>query len=252
MTACIVRYTAVAAVLILSTTAHAAVAPYFDRSDFTANLSGLQADLDFDDQSAGVIAGSSLPTTIAATGLPGVSVGFPATVPDPFGTETIVPAIIASSADNPTTSAPNTLGTDDADNFNTFVAGSTIDLSFSETIYGLGLQLITPDAMETGDVRLILGGLGEVALDASKGMLLGNFGGADFFSYFIGGLDEAGTGFTTAQLAYGASTPDGAFLFNLDDFTLDTAAAPLPSSLLLLAAGLVSVFAHRRSARRAR
>jgi len=228
------------AALGLGVGAEAGMVPYTDRAAFLGVLSGPAAIINFDAETAGLIGGQTL---MGQPALPAIGVTFPATVPDPVGSAIIQPAVVAdNNGSNPTSSPPNSLGTDDAGNYHTFIAGSAFELLFTDNLAAFGLDLISPDGLADGDFRLEAG-LAAVSLVVGDRSLLGNFGGADYYSYFLGLRDDTGAGFGSVALRYAANT-DGAFLFNLDDLIL--APVPTPATLLLVLGGGLSFFARRR------
>ena len=85
------------------------------------------------------------------------------------------------------------------------------------------------------------------SLSLASGQSLGVSNGREYFAYFLGIVGAAG--FTQASLSYGGTTPDGGFLFNLDDLHI---AVPEPGHGAGLLAGCIALWGlgrHRRQRR---
>lgn len=136
-----------------------------------------------------------------------------------------------------TTSGVKSLGTDDRD----FLAdGDLLDLSFAPR-RGLGVYVLSSDALLDGDIRLTVGSTVASLVAASPQVGLG--GGR--FAWFLGVQSDDGATFTSASLTtHGGG---GAFNYNLDDFvTVSVAAVPEPSSIGLLAFASILTTGFRR------
>lgn len=170
------------------------------------------------------------------SGGPDVGITFPGTVTDSTGTTLHLRVVEDAGGSNPTASPAHSLGVDDPGNFNTITAGTTVTLGLTAPVNAFGLSFITPDGLLDGDIRLAVGG-GLAALAVNDRVLLGNFGGADYYAYFLGVVD--GAGFNSASIQYDPALSGGEFLFNADDLTV--VAVPEPGTPVLFAAGLLAL-----------
>jgi hypothetical protein len=177
------------------------------------------------------------------------TINFPDTVDDVAGDpgETLSLMVVDDIGDNPTSSPNQSLGTNDIGNYDLLIAGTEVPLSFSTTVSGIGLSIITPEPPGTfllnSEVQLVVPGEATATLNLADGQLLGNFDGDDYYAYFLGVI--AFDAITTATLSYNPATPDGSFLFNIDDILV----VPEANASLLLMAGLAGLLAldNRRS-----
>jgi hypothetical protein len=133
-----------------------------------------------------------------------------------------------------TTSPSNYLGVGTVDG--TFLNGELFIMDFASPVTALGLYIIgAPDANVQGDFSLAVPGIGGLSN-----------GGVDLFladgdAYFLGIIDPAG--FSQAIVIGGSascSQPNCQYVWNVDDITTVAApAVPEPSTLLLVAPGVV-------------
>ena len=136
-----------------------------------------------------------------------------------------------------TTSGTKSLGTDDRDMLQD---GDSLDLSFSPRT-GVGLYIISRDALFDGDVRLTVSGTPASLVSAASQINLGAGG----LAWFLGVQSNDGATFTSASLTtHGGG---GAFYYNLDDI-VSVVTVPEPNSLCLLAiaAGFAIRFRDRK------
>lgn len=226
--------------LLLSGTA-AEATPYYSEADFLANLPPLSTtSVDFDSLTAGSI--------VSGTSLNGVN--FQASVTDPFGATHQLMAV--GSGDSPTRSGTgNSLGTDDAANFYGIQANTPLDFTFDNAIDALGMFFLTPDTMLDGDI-LLTAGAESVALSVATRELIGNFGGNDWYAYFLGVTTNAA--FSTASISYGPDTEGVPFIGTIDDvisrvFQTSPEPQPLPEpdtwALFLLGGGMLALGRRR-------
>ena len=197
--------------------ASAALVAHTDPIEFQNALRGTAITQDFDALVAGVISGTALPLS-SAGGSPLATVTMPSSIPDPFGGASFDAAVVANDGadSNPTRSLPNSLGSTDAGNYNTLVAGTSVGFSFSSFLSGFGAWVVTPDDLLDGDVSLHAGGA-VTSLAVADRAALGSFGGIDYFGYFLG---MTSTGVIDDFLEVEFRSPvevTGAFLYNLDD-----------------------------------
>lgn len=217
-------------------------APFTDKTAFLNALPGAAGVLNFDSLAGGTDLSGATQTV---SGGPGTGIVFPAAVTDLGGTTLHLRVVENVGGSNPTTSPANSLGTDDGGNFNTIIAGVAISLGFTSPVNAFGLSFITPDTLLDGDIRLIAGG--ETAtLAVSDKTLLGNFGGTDYYAYFLGLTN--GAGFSSANIGYDPALTGGEFLYNADDLTVAVNNnLPEPCTSALLSAGLLALaFGGRR------
>jgi hypothetical protein len=207
----------------------AAPQAYTDSAAFLAALPGVATTVDFDAVAAGttIASGGSIDGLTLTYSLGGTSLAI--TDGTSFGA-----APSAASA----TSSPNFLGTDDADHLQD---GDAFTLSFVSG-KGIGLFVLTRDAMEDGDVTLTAGGATASLLAAAVEQTLADGSAV----YFLGVLEPAG-GVASAVMDY-PSDSETNFLINVDDVIL----VPEPAQLLMLlagAAGLAGLARLRRADR---
>ena len=130
---------------------------FTDASAFQTAIAGLPAGtLDFESVPANTllsVAGLTQPVITA----PPVGITFPASVPDVLGG----PALDLE-VNGLTSPGSHVLGTDDPGNFDQFVAGTSLALSFTAPVLGFGLTLISVDTpgvtLLDGDLELLAGG----------------------------------------------------------------------------------------------
>lgn len=138
----------------------------------------------------------------------------------------------------PTTSSANLLGTNDGDMLQD---GDDFSLSFASS-NGIGMFFISADTMYDNDITLTAGGV-SARLFASDRVSLGlDDDDYEWFSYFIGIVDEDAT-FTNSDIA---TTGGGYFLYNVDDIITSTP-VPEPQALLLFVSGLIALAGVRRN-----
>ncbi len=206
------------AVFAIAPTAAAVPQTYTDSAAFLAALPGAATTVDFDAVAAGttVASGGSIGGLTVTYSLGGVSLA----VTD--GTSFGAAPVAASS-----TSSPNFLGTDDADHLQD---GDALTLSFASGT-GIGLFVLTRDAMEDDDVTLTAGGATASLLAAAVEQTLADGSAV----YFLGVLDPAG-GVASAVVDY-PSDGETNFLINVDDVIL----VPEPAQMLFLLAGVAGL-----------
>lgn len=198
---------------------NAALLTFTDQASFLGALPGAVNTLDFDSVAAGTTIGDG-----DTEG--GITFNYP--LLNSFGVQMQVSDVFL------TTSGTNSLGTDDAD---VFQSGDDFSLSFGP-VNAIGMHFITADEMFDNDIVLSAGS-GSVALSvAAAGADLGDTG----IPFFLGIIDTENT-FMSASIS---SFCCGAFLFNVDDIT--TAVVPIPGALWLFASGLIGLFAARKKA----
>lgn len=224
--------------IALATTGQSAwAAPVTSITAFLAGISGTVGSLNFDTVAADTdLSGSSL----AFQGGYGISLQFPASMSDENGFA-VRPKVIGG---NPSSSSPNSLGTDDIDNFNLFTAGTRFSLGLNLKVSAFGLSIITPDQMFDDDIRLLAGG-DITSLSVADRSNLGNFGGVDYFAYFLG-VVNAGP-FDTVAIDYGPFVVGGPFLYSIDDIRVaDATSVSEPGSSALVALALTAGVCGRR------
>lgn len=211
---------------------------YTDPSAFLNALPGPAGILNFDALAGGTDLSG---VTLNVTGGPGTGIRFPDSVLDWQGWELHLQVV----AGNPTSSPGNSLGTLDPANFNTISGGTFINLELTSPVDAVGLTFITPENMDDDAIRLIAGTETASLLVADR-TLVGTFGGNPYYAYFLGIVGSSA--FNLAAIRYGSGT-GGAFLYNLDDLTLATAATatPVPGPALLILGGALA--ARRRRPR---
>lgn len=195
----------------------AALVSHTDLGSFQSALRGVTAGQDFDALTPGVVSGTDLPLSVPGGG-DVATVTMPSSIPDPFGGADFDIAVVANDASdsNPTRSLLNSLGSTDAGNFNTFVAGTEVGFSFSRSLTGFGGWVVTPDALLDGDVSLHAGAA-TASLSVADRAALGSFGGLDYFGYFLG-ITSDGVATDLLQVEFRSPVEvTGAFLYNLDD-----------------------------------
>jgi hypothetical protein len=213
---------------------------YSDQAAFLAAALGTVSTLDFESLTPGTdLSGASVP--VGPT-----SITFPLDVDDVAGDpgETLNLMVAVDAGDNPTASPSQSLGTNDIGNYDLLIAGSEILFTFTAPLSGLGLSIITPEAPGTflldDDVQLVVPGQATAVLELSAGQLVGNIDGDDYYAYFVGVISDEEI--TAATLSYAGATPDGSFLFNIDDIVV----VPEPEATTLLMIGVAALFALDR------
>lgn len=140
-----------------------------------------------------------------------------------------------------TTSPSNSLGTNDGSG--AFFSGDEFTITFDQTMYAVGLYVIS--SAELFDNDLIL----STSSDLSVGNLESSYTQLDDFglAYYIALIeDDPNLGFNSITLSSG--TPDLDFLFNVDDITV--AAVPLPAAAWLFGSGLLFLAGFNRRPRK--
>ncbi|MFO1429217.1 MAG: hypothetical protein U1F76_03620 [Candidatus Competibacteraceae bacterium] len=223
-----------AALLLTICSVQSQATAFTDKSAFLTALPGPAGVLNFDSLSGGLNLSG---TTQTVTGGPGTGITFPASVTDWQGYTHQLQVVANVGNNNPTTSNPNSLGTDDAGNYNTIVGGTVIDLDLTSPVNAFGLSFITPDTMYNDDIRLVVGG-DTASLVVGNRTLVGNFNGSDYYAYFLGVIES--TGFSSASIQYGPGVSGGPFLYNADDLTVAATSTviPEPGTLALLLGGV--------------
>jgi arylsulfatase A len=185
-----------------------------------------------------------------------ISVTFPSAVPDVVADlpgATLDLLVVDHTGDNPATSGTHTMGTDDLGNYDSIIGGTDLLFEFPSPLLAFGLTIITPevpnDSLMQGDLELSVPGIATIPLHLPSIGLVGSLNGVNYYGFFLGIVSPDETTFTTATLSTPAGVPDGAFLYNLDDFT----AAPEPSPGVLLIAGVAGLWSLKaRRGRRSR
>ena len=218
-----VRSLAVIALLLLSAVAEASPTTYTSAGAFFGALSGPPQILNFDSLSPHTAINTQAGITFT------YSFGPQLEVRNDFGT----------------TSPSNYLGVSTVDG--TFLNGELFIMDFASPVTALGLYIIgAPDANVQGDfgIATLVGGL----TNGSPDQFL-----SDGDAYFLGIIDPAG--FSQAFVIGGnpsCSQPNCQYVWNVDDITTVAApAVPEPSTLLLVAPGVVG-FARMAWRRRRR
>ncbi len=138
-----------------------------------------------------------------------------------------------------TTSGLNYLSTDDGLGF---LGGDSLTITFDQTLFAIGLYIITDSFLLDGDVTLTTNN----SQEASNS----EFSDTDVFlfdaeAFFIGLIeDDLSQGFNSITL----TSLDEGFLFTIDDITAATVTAPvpLPAAFGLFSLGLFSLGFLRR------
>jgi hypothetical protein len=210
-----------AALLSTLPQSHCAIIAYTDRTAFDAALGGLgytPSTLNFDSETAGSLIAS------------GSSVGDTTFTYNFGGPQLLISDVYA------TTSGANFLGTDDGNA--ALQDGDDFAMSFAARS-AVGMYLISADPLFDGDIQLTTGTSTASLVAANIQQTL--FDGSNVF--FLGLIDNSST-FTSAALS--THGPGGAFLYNVDDIVLASAAVPEPSSVVALASGAVGIALGRR------
>jgi hypothetical protein len=221
---------------------------FTDPAAFALAVGGT-ATLTFESLSGGAVVSGSTQTP------PGTSAGIVLPAPladvlDPGGPALSL-IVVADAGDNPAASGTKSLGLDDPGNFDTFTAGSHLGFQFTAPVHAFGLTLVTPEepgaALFNGDALLLAPGAATTSLSLADGVLLGSFGGREYRAYFLGVV--AAAPFTSATLAFGASTPASGFFYNVDDLVVPLP-EPAPPAALLAGAAFTGWLRRRRAGRR--
>jgi PEP-CTERM motif len=224
----------------------ATAAPVTSLSAFLAAAPGPVGVLDFE----GLAPGTDLSgATHWVEGGPGTGVTFPAFALD-FQDLTVRLQVAQNmGGSNPTTSGLNSLGTDDAGNFNLLGAGTGFSLRMTDKVHAFGMSFITPDDMRDDDIRLSADG-DLATLEVAQRSVVDVVAGVTYYAYFLGLVSSVG--FDQVTIGYGPDVLGGPFLYNIDDIRVSraTTAVPEPGSLALsaLAFGLMGAAALRRRA----
>lgn len=234
---------ALASLFLLCRAALAMPGAYTDPAAFGAAAPGPLTAVDFESVTPGPPVSSS---TLVP---PGTTTGI--TLPGPVadvldaGGPALALVVVEDATNNPALSGVRSLGIEDAGNFDAATAGTTLAFTFTQPVEAFGLTLITPEepgqALFDADATLAVPGEATAALALSAGQPLGTFGGRAYSAYFLGVV--GGGPFSSATLAFGGSTPDSGFFFNVDDLVI-----PVPEAgrLASLAAGGACVLALAR------
>ena len=194
------------------TSAQAATTLYNSEADFLSDLGGASTTYNFDSNTAGAIIadGDTLDGATFSYSLSGA--GNPSILIDNFFD---------------TTSPNNYLGTDDGSG--AFVSGDSFTITFDQTMYAIGLYVISADLIFDDDFTIT----------TSSGLTVNNFGLPDITlsdgdAYYFGLIeDDVNQGFDSITL----SSQDFGFLFNVDDITVS--AVPVPAAVWLFGSGLL-------------
>jgi hypothetical protein len=222
-----------------------AATPFTDEAAFIGAAGGPVSTLDFELLMPGLDL-SGLSVAVGST-----FITFPIDVDDVAGNpgDKLNLMVVEDLGDNPTRSPIQSLGTNDIGNHDLLISGTEIPLSFTTAVYGIGFSIVSPEPPGTflldHEVELVVPGHATAALELVDGLLLGNFGGHDYYEYFIGVISA--TPILDATLSYDGATPDGSFLFNVDDILV--VPEPHTNVLLLSGATLLLVLARGRSGR---
>lgn len=201
------------ALLLGSTTAHAAVTTYSSQDDFLSDLTKPSVTLDFESFSSGDL----IPSGSSSNGV---------TITYDFGGANLM---VDDFYD--TTSPFNYLGTDDDYTDYALYGGDSITVTFDKAMYAFGLYLISADEIYDDDFTITTN-RGQIASNLSVvDMAL-----ADGEAYYLGLIEsDLGQGFTSVTF----SSFEDEYLFNIDDITVS--AVPEPSTWLLFSLGLLGV-----------
>lgn len=200
----------VSVLTFFATHAHASSTAYFAQDSFLNALSNVVTH-DFDSTTAGTLI-SSGDTLNGAT----------------FSYSLIGSGSASILVDNVfgTTSATNYLGTDDGSG--AFVGGDSFTITFDQTIYAIGLYIISADLIFPGDFTITTNGGQSVSSVATSDVTL-----VDGEAYFLGLIEsDLSLGFDSITLT---STVAG-YLFNVDDISI--APVPLPAAFWLFGGAL--------------
>lgn len=211
-----------ATLLIAVYSAHGQATAFTDKDAFLNALPGPAGVLNFE----GLVGVTNLSgSTQLVTGGLGTGIIFPSTVTDEWGVTHQLWVVENVNDSNPTTSPSHSLGTDDTDNNQLIVAGTPITLGLTSPFNAFGLSFITPDELFDGDIQLVAGG-DTASLAVNDRTLLGNFGGTDYYAYFLGII--TGTAFSSVAIQYGPAVSGGPFLYNADDIMVAVIATGVP------------------------
>lgn len=241
------RFLLLCATLALGTPtlSQAATISFTDASAFQTAIAGLPSGtLDFESIAADtLLSAAGLTQPVIAS--PPAGITFPASVVDVLGGPNLNLEVNGLN-----TPGSHVLGTDDPGNFDAFIGGTSLSMSFTAPVLGFGLTVISGDtpgvALLDGDLELLAGG-GTAVLSLADKVFLGNVnvvgGGPQqtVYAYFLGVTSD--TPFSNASLGVGAGVPNAAFFYYLDDMV---AAVPEPSTALLLGLGLLGLLGLAR------
>ena len=194
------------------TSAQAATTSYSSEAAFLAALSGPVTTYNFDSSTVGTtinqgdtINGATFTYSLGAPGNPSI--------------------LIDNFFD--TTSPDNYLGTDDGSG--AFLSGDEITITFDETMYAIGMYVISADLIFADDFTITTNNSQVVSNIATPDIIL-----SDGDAYFIGLIeDDFSQGFDSITL----SSFDAGYLFNVDDISV--APVPVPAAVWLFGSGLL-------------
>jgi hypothetical protein len=206
------------------TSAQAVTTTYHSEASFLSALGGTGITQNFDSSTAGTIIASGdtlngATFTYTLSGNPNPSI----LIDDFFDT----------------TSSANYLGTDDGSG--AFVGGDAFTITFDQTMYAIGLYVISADLILDDDFTITTNGGQSVNNIEISDVLL-----SDGEAYYIGLIeDDFNLGFDSITL----SSVTDEYLFNVDDITV--APVPLPAAVWLFGSGLLCLtgFSCRKSRR---
>lgn len=191
--------------------AQAATTYYHSETDFLSALGGTGVTQNFESSAAGtviadgdVLDSATYSYTLAGPGSPSIIID------DFYGT----------------TSANNYLATDDGSG--AFVGGDSFTITFDQTMYAIGLYVISADLILDDDFTIT----------TSSGQTVNNIWTSDALlsdgeAYYLGLIeDDFSQGFDSITL----SSADFDFLYNVDDITVS--AVPVPAAIWLFGSGL--------------
>lgn len=232
------------ALLLTVFSLHSQATTFTDQSAFLSSLVEPPGVLSFDSLTGGSILSGTHQSVLTESGQPLTTITFAPSVTDYMGLAHQLLVVANENGSNPTTSGFNSLGVSDPGNFNTIIGGTNIPFELSSQVNAFGLFVITPDQLFNDDIHLVAGG-NTASLLADDRSLVGNFGGVDFYVYFLGIIENKG--FSSASIEYGPNVSGGPFLFNIDDILVS--AVPEPSILVLFLNSVPALLIWRKRRR---